>query len=102
MNISEPTTSPYGKVWNKITLLFITAVVLIGCKETPVEYYMCDRNSKECNVVARFDTLWACERYKIFAAAYCDSESVPGKIICDTAGESEDITSYCKKTSLSR
>lgn len=77
--------------------MIITAVVLTSCKETPVKYYVCDTDKENCEVVAKFDTLWACERYKIFASAYCDSESMPGKIICDTAEESVDITSYCEK-----
>ncbi len=86
----------------RVAALIITAVVLISCKEMPARYYMCDINKENCELKARFDTLWACERHKVFASAYCDSESVPGEIICDTEKEPDDAVSYCEDKSLSR
>ncbi len=64
---------------------------------TPVRYLICDAVGNKCFVVARFKDLETCEGFKAKDAAYCDSVSVPGKIICDTTKKSSISTSFCTK-----
>ncbi|HDO25382.1 MAG TPA: hypothetical protein ENG95_01895, partial [Nitrospirae bacterium] len=62
------------KLTTLAVFLIVAIIPLVGCEETPVKFYVCDDKSEDCKLVAGFHTLWACERYKVFAAAYCDSE----------------------------
>jgi hypothetical protein len=63
--------------------------------DTPVKFVNCDGTGRECFVTARFDDLDSCERYDRFSSAYCDSVSMPGKIICDTTRASAMSKGYC-------
>lgn len=64
---------------------------------TPIRYLVCDVLGNKCFVAARFKYLESCESFKVKDAAYCDSVSTPGKIVCDTTKKSDIATSYCTK-----
>jgi len=77
--------------------IIILNFFILGCIETPVKFYNCNSQYKNCILSARFDDLESCEWHKVFFEAYCDYISVPGKIICDITKTSDISSSYCTK-----
>ena len=99
-----------GAIINAYIVAYLLALVMLPAtavagdgtqgtanEPTPIRYLVCDAFGNECFVVARFKNLETCEGFKAKDRAYCDSVSVPGKMICDTTRESKISTSFCTK-----
>lgn len=53
-----------------------------GCEKTPVRYYVCDQDFKDCRLVARFDDMDSCERYNDMNSWFCNLKTHPGYAVC--------------------
>lgn len=63
--------------------------------DTTIRYIICNVGDVDCKVFARFDNLGSCENYKEYTSALCDSESTPGKIICEKPLKQSSVVTYC-------
>lgn len=87
-------------IFYTLTLVLLSTIFL-SCTQLPVKYYFCHTPDKNCKLIARFDDMDTCKRYKAYASWYCDYVSTPGKIICETeelrwdGGSNPNYSSYC-------
>ena len=92
---------------NKNILALVLIGFLIGCSsentegvkgakgETPVRYVICGAGETSCFVGARFKDLDGCESHKKWSEMLCDSQSHPGKMICEKDNGAQIAFSYC-------
>jgi hypothetical protein len=63
--------------------------------ETPVKYVICTAGETNCFLAARFKDLDGCESHKKWSEMLCDSQSYPGKMVCEKDNRPQIAFSYC-------